>query len=144
MIARQGSTPSRKATGLIAVAVIVALTGAESSCEARQSTRSSNDSNDSSGATDESSTEVVYSVSSNARIEVVTYIASDGKTQSDRSVGRSWSAEGPAKHGRVLVSATTSRDDAWIKCSVAIGDTVLQNASAQGTKGSRVVCDVTY
>jgi hypothetical protein len=135
MTVRQGTKPRQKVALVLAIAAIVTLTGAESSCKARTSSRASNNS---------SVSVVVYSVSSNARITSVTFIDDNGKTRTDSSVGRSWSGGGPAEHGRVLVSATTSRDDAWIKCSVEIGDKVIQKSSAQGRKGTRVVCDVTY
>ena len=125
---------SRTLASVLALAAIVALTGAESSCKARSTNRSSS----------QSVSVVVYSVSSNARIDTVSFIGDDGRTHSDTSVSRSWSADGPGKRGAVSVSATTSRDGAWIKCTVTVRGKVVQEASAQGNAGTRVVCESSY
>lgn len=134
----QRSKSSRGLVSVIAIVAIVALTGAQSSCRERSSnfTRS--------GSSDKSETVVVYSVSSNASIETVSYTGSDGKTQSDTRVGRSWSGHGPGKSGTIKVSATTSRDGAWIKCEVTVKGKVVQKSSAQGGAGTRVVCMTTW
>ncbi len=134
-------TTSRTLVSILAIAAIVALTGAQSSCRERSTSFSESRSSAQSGG---SSSVVKYSVSSNASIESVSFIGDDGRTKSDSSVGRSWSAQGPAKHGTVRVSATTSRDGAWIKCSVTVKGEVVQQASAQGGAGTRVVCETSY
>ncbi|WP_347354017.1 hypothetical protein [Intrasporangium sp.] len=133
--AASSTGPSRTLASALAVLAIVVLTGAQSSCRERAS---------SDRASPEPSGSVVYSVASNAGIETVSFIGSDGRTKTDTNVGRSWSGRGPAKHGVVRVSATTSRDDAWIKCSVEVEGRITQQASAQGTSGSRVVCETRY
>ncbi|MDN5797853.1 MAG: hypothetical protein L0H79_19195 [Intrasporangium sp.] len=136
--AARTTKPSRTLASVLAVLALVALTGAQSSC--RERTDRSTD-NRSSGR---STSSVVYSVSSNAGIETVSFIGTDGRTKTDTDVGRSWSGRGPAKHGTVRVSATTSRDGAWIKCVVKVKGRVAQEASAQGGAGSRVVCETSY
>lgn len=136
--------------GAALVAALV-LTGAQSSCENRSSNGSGSnvridsnvqvDSNDRAG----SSSEVGYKVTSSAQISTVTFVDGDGKMTSDISVdGRSWSGAGPSEHGRVKVFATTSRDGARIECSITIRGKVVQRASAQGSKGTQVVCEATY
>ncbi|KGN30318.1 hypothetical protein N802_09175 [Knoellia sinensis KCTC 19936] len=149
-------TPRRRALSVAAsVAVILVTTGAESSCEnsaerssakARVEARAKAEGGGSSKekAPTKSSSGVTYSVTSNATIESVTYTGDDGTSHTDTSVGRSWSGDGPSKGGRVVVSATTSRDGAWIKCEVEVKDRVVGQSSAQGGAGTRVVCDVTY
>ena len=50
---------------------------------------------------------VEYSVTSDARIETITFLDEDGEMVTKTNVGRSWSGTGPADHGTVLISATT-------------------------------------
>jgi hypothetical protein len=142
---------SRTLTSGAALVAVLVLTGAQSSCENRSSSGGDSnvrvdsnvqvDSNNGAG----SSSEVGYRVTSSAQISTVTFVDGDGKMTSDINVdGRSWRGAGPSEHGTVKVFATTSRDGARIECSITIRGKVVQRASAEGSKGTQVVCEATY
>jgi hypothetical protein len=148
-------------TTVAAVVTVVALTGAQSSCEAQRNQYSSSRDNVDSGSQDngdsgsrdngDSGSEVnvnvsvvEYSVSSDARIETVTYLDEDGDLVTESNVGRSWSGTGPAGHGTVLISATTGDGSSMIKCLVRVRGEVVQRASAVGGGDTTVVCRTTY
>lgn len=128
---------SRTVTMAAAGVAVVLLTGAQSSCESRRQQGSTTNSQVSVSV-------VEYSVTSDARIDKVTFVDENGKTVTRSNVGRSWSGSGPAKHGTVMISATTGTGSSMIKCSVKVRGTVVQRASAVGGGSTTVVCKTTY
>ena len=160
---------SRIITTVAAVVAVVALTGAQSSCEEQRNRYSSSGNSADSGSQDnedsgsqdngdsgsqdngDSGSEVnvnvsvvEYSVTSDARIETITYLDEDGDLVTKSNVGRSWSGTGPADHGTVLISATTGDGSSMIKCSVRVRGEVVQRASAVGGGETTVVCKTSY
>ena len=150
-----GTRRSRFITMAVAIVGAVVLTGAQRSCEATQSSAgaAANDAkvvaNDatvevksgSKGNTAEAASVVQYSVSSDARIESITYLGADGDRQTQSNVSRSWYGSGP-HNGRVMVRATLG-DGTWIECVVKADNRVIQRARASGGGSVTVVCDTT-
>jgi hypothetical protein len=147
---RTGSrTGSKVVATVAALGAVVVLTGAQSSCDYQRSSASAKAGSNGVSAeakadngTSSSSASVKYSVSSDASIQSVVFINTDGKQETRSDVGHSWNGTGP-HHGRVMVKAT-SGDGSWIKCSVKAQNKVVQRASATGGGSMTVVCDVTY
>jgi hypothetical protein len=142
---------SRIITTIAAVVAVVALTGAQTSCEAQRAQHANSRANDSNSKAEEPDSEVKveasvveYSVTSDARIETITYLDEDGDMVTKSNVGRSWSGTGPADHGTVLISATTGDGSSMIKCSVRVRGEVVQRASAVGGGDTTVVCKTSY
>lgn len=144
-------SPSRIITTIAAVVAVVALTGAQSSCEAQRNEHASSKAKESNSQVEDSDSQanvnvsvVEYSVTSDARIETITFLDEDGEMVTKTNVGRSWSGTGPADHGTVLISATTGDGSSMIKCSVRVRGEVVQRASAVGGGDTTVVCRTTY
>lgn len=142
---------SRIITTIAAVLAVVALTGAESSCEAQKNEHSSSKAKQSNSQLEDSNSNVnvnvsvvEYSVTSDARIETITFLDEDGDMVTKSNVGRSWSGTGPAGHGTVMISATTGDGSSMIKCSVRVRGEVVQRASAVGGGATTVVCKTSY
>lgn len=150
-MANQGKYSRSGILKVVAVGLaVVTLTGAQKSCKVEQrvdqgsgSVEQTVEADDSAGSSDESSV-VVYSVTSDARIKSVTYLNTNGKKVTRTDVGRSWSGNGPADHGTVLISATTGDGSSMIKCSVKVRGKVVQRASAVGGGSTTVVCQTSY
>lgn len=134
------------------------LTGAQSSCEQRTASSSSNGSESrvesrvessagssgGSGSSASSSSRVKYSVTSDARLKSVTFIDRGGNKTTRTFVGSSWSGTGPSSHGTVMVSATAGSGSTMLKCSITVKGRVVQQASAVGGGSTTVVCTATY
>ena len=144
---------SRIITTIAAVLAVVALTGAQSSCEAQRNQYSSSKAKQSNSQVEDSNSNsnvnvnvsvVEYSVTSDARIETITFLDEDGDMVTKSNVGRSWSGIGPAGHGTVMISATTGDGSSMIKCSVRVHGEVVQRASAVGGGDTTVVCKTSY
>ena len=130
-----------------AVIAVVALTGAQKSCQVQTSSSSGKSSASVSVSADtddmsKSASAVTYSVTSDASIQSVTFINSSGTKVTHTDVGTSWSGSGPSS-GRVLVKATMG-NGTWIRCSVKAGNAIIQRASATGGGSLTVVCDSTF
>lgn len=142
---------SRIITTIAAVLAVVALTGAQSSCEAQRAEHANSKAKESNAQVEDSNSNVKveasvveYSVTSDARIETITYLDEDGDMVTKANVGRSWSGTGPAGHGTVMISATTGDGSSMIKCSVRVHGQVVQRASAVGGGETTVVCKTSY
>ena len=142
---------SRIMTTIAAVVAVVALAGAQSSCEAQRNQHSSSKAKESNSQVEDSGSNVnvnvsvvEYSVTSDAQIETITFLDEDGDMVTKTNVGRSWSGTGPADHGTVLISATTGDGSSMIKCSVRVRGEVVQRASAVGGGDTTVVCRTSY
>jgi|SoiMethySBSTD1v2_1073268.scaffolds.fasta_scaffold921372_1 hypothetical protein len=144
---------SRIITTIAAALAVVALTGAQSSCEAQRNQYSSSKAKQSNSQVEDSNSNsnvnvnvsvVEYSVTSDARIETITFLDEDGDMVTKSNVGRSWSGTGPAGHGTVMISATTGDGSSMIKCSVRVHGEVVQRASAVGGGDTTVVCKTSY
>ena len=151
-------SPSRIITTIAAVLAVVALTGAQSSCEAQRAKYESSKAKKSNSQVQDSKSQVEdsnsnakvessvveYSVTSDATIESITYLDEDGNMVTKSNVGRSWSGTGPADHGTVLIQATTGNGSSMIKCMVRVRGQVVQRASAVGGGDTTVVCKTSY
>lgn len=128
---------SRTVTMTAAGLAVVLLTGAQSSCESRRQQNSSS-------KAEVSVSVVEYSVTSDARIDSITFVDANGRTVTRSNVGRSWSGSGPSEHGTVMISATTGDGSSMITCSVKVRGKVVQRSSAVGGGSTTVVCKTTY
>ena len=142
---------SRIITTIGALVAVVALTGAQTSCEAERAKHASARAQQSNSQIEDSNSDVKvevsvveYSVTSDATIESITYLNEDGDMVTKSNVGRSWSGTGPADHGTVLISATTGDGSSMIKCTVRVRGEVVQRASAVGGGDTTVVCRTSY
>ena len=144
-MAHEGKSSRSTIVKVVAVAVaVVALTGAQKSCQTSTQSRSSTAKVESTADSNGKSSAVVYSVTSDARIKSVSYLDADGNMVTRTDVGSSWSSSGPSDHGTVLISATTSDGSSMIKCSVKVRGKVVQRASAVGDGSTTVVCRSSY
>jgi len=138
------SRRSRIVKVVAATVAVVALTGAQKSCQTTTRSESSTVKVESSADSNGTSSVVVYSVTSDARIKSVTFLDADGKKVTRTNVGSSWSGSGPSEHGTVLISATTGDGSSMIRCSVKVHGKVVQRASAVGGGSTTVVCRASY
>jgi len=138
------SRRSRIVKVVAATVAVVALTGAQKSCQTTTRSESSTVKVESSADSNGTSSVVVYSVTSDARIKSVTFLDADGKKVTRTNVGSSWSGSGPSEHGTVLISATTGDGSSMIRCSVTVHGKVVQRASAVGGGSTTVVCRASY
>ena len=138
------SRRSRIVKVVAATVAVVALTGAQKSCQTTTRSESSTVKVESSADSNGKSAVVVYSVTSDARIKSVTFLDADGKKVTRTNVGSSWSGSGPSEHGTVLISATTGDGSSMIRCSVTVHGKVVQRASAVGGGSTTVVCRASY
>ncbi len=145
-----GRIPSKFTTTGAAVLAVLLLTGAQSSCQQRSQSGSSVrsestvESNSDSSSGSSSRGGVRYSVTSDARIQSVTFVDRQGKKTTKTPLGSSWHGTGPASHGYVMISATTGSGSTMIKCSVTVNGKVVQRASAVGGGSTTVVCAFSY
>lgn len=138
------SRRSRIVKVVAATVAVVALSGAQKSCQTTTRSESSTVKVESSADSNGKSSVVVYSVTSDARIKSVTFLDADGKKVTRTNVGSSWSGSGPSEHGTVLISATTGDGSSMIRCSVTVHGKVVQRASAVGGGSTTVVCRASY
>jgi hypothetical protein len=148
-MAYQGkSRRSRIVKVVAATLAVVALTGAQKSCQTTarsgSATAKVESTAESTAESNGKSSAVVYSVTSDARIKSVTFLDTDGNKVTRTNVGSSWSGSGPSEHGTVLISATTGDGSSMIRCSVKVRGKVVQRASAVGGGSTTVVCRASY
>jgi Mycobacterium membrane protein len=125
------STRHRGAVLGIAVAVAALMTAAQTSCEDRATTTES----DSSSLKASSGARVTYAVTADGQIASVSYTNGDGDIDTDTGVGTGWtgSARMPNLVAPVELTAVAGSGTSVVRCSIAVGGNVVQQAKAVGS-----------